>query len=345
MIDYRLPEYRREVFLKFYEFHLRYRAHPGLVYQYIPYLSEYFDWDIEQRLWFASLNSLTQYSQSSLAIFNQLPEPPRSETEWSKFNDWFNANWHNLPFDSDRKWQKVECPKAVKVLGDKVKEYRSLQNLYTGDFSTLWKRVREELHSLGRLGAWSGLEFVKIAGRGVLDFEYDTLMLRDISGSKSHRNGLCILLGHEELDWHDKLNPNFDGKYTDKMLSWLEREGEILLNEAKARFSGKNFVGDVGYETLESTLCCYKSWHRPNRRYVNVYSDLGYARLLETAEKNPSLDLTPFWEARARYLPERLRVECCPDHPQYKSKSLSKKLQNMYRETGQIPFLFDVLQV
>ena len=31
-LDFRLPRYRREVFLRFYEFHLRHRAHPGCVY-------------------------------------------------------------------------------------------------------------------------------------------------------------------------------------------------------------------------------------------------------------------------------------------------------------------------
>lgn len=337
--DYRLKENRREAFLKFYEFHLKYRSHPGAVYQLIPYFSKKYNWDLEQRLWVASINGMTQYFPTTIAIFQQIPEPLKTDEEWYRFNTWFNEHWHNLPFDSDRKWQKVECPKAIGVLSQKVKEYGSLKNLYTGDFDTLWKRVREELHSLGRLGAWSGLEFVKIAAAGDLDFEYNTLMLRDISGSKSHRNGLCILLGHEELDWHDKLNPSFDGKYTSKMLDWLDREGEMLLKECKDRFKDRDFYHDVGYETLESTLCCYKSWHRPNRRYANVYNDMLYSRLLETAEKNPSLDLTPFWDARAEYLPDQLRIECNPTHPQYGSKTLSKKLQNMYRETGQIPYI------
>jgi hypothetical protein len=338
--DYRLKENRREAFLKFYEFHLRYRSHPGGVYQLIPYFSEKYKWSTETCLWAASLNALTQYWPTTIALMQRAPAP-LNEAEWVKFDEWFQSSWYSLPFDSDRKWQKVECPKAVRVLSEKAKEYGSLQNFYTGDFKTLWGRARNELHSLGRLGAWSGLEFIKIAGRGVLDFEYDTLMLRDMSGSKSHRNGLCILLGHDELDWHDKLNPEFDGKYSGKMLSWLEREGEALLVECRGLFKYEDFIADVGYETLESALCCYKSWHRPNRRYPSVYNDMLYSRLLETAEKNPSLDLTPFWEARAKYLPERLRIECNKEHPQYGSKTLSKKLQNLYRETGQIPFIFD----
>jgi len=335
-LDFRLPQYRREVFLHFYEFHLKYRSHAGGVYYFIPYLSEYFKWNIEQRLWFASINGLTQYAMTSLAIFQQIPVPPFSEEEFNKFNDWFNKNWKKLPFDSDRKYQKVQCPDAIKNLNELVKKYGSLQKLYTGSFSELWDRVRSEFYSLGRLGAWSGLEFVKLASKGVLDFSWDTLMLKDISGSKSHRNGLCIVLGRDELDWHDKLNTNFDGKYTEEQIEWLTKEGEILLNEAKERFKDKEFINDVGYETLETTLCCYKSWHRPNRRYPNVYNDMAYSRLIDTQEKNPFFDLTPFWEARKKYLPKELRIEDNPNHPQYKSKTLSKLLQNYYRETGNI---------
>ncbi len=35
-MDFRHPQYRREVFLRFYEFHLKYRTHPGCVYFLFP---------------------------------------------------------------------------------------------------------------------------------------------------------------------------------------------------------------------------------------------------------------------------------------------------------------------
>ena len=54
MTDFRLPEHRKEIFFTAYEFHLRYKTMPGLVYGYLPYLSENLGWDIEDKLWFAS---------------------------------------------------------------------------------------------------------------------------------------------------------------------------------------------------------------------------------------------------------------------------------------------------
>lgn len=335
-MDFRSPQFRREVFLRFYEFHLKYRLHAGAVYQFLPHLAVHFDWGIEESLWFASINGMTQYPMTSLAIFEQIPVPPFTERQFHHFEDWFNKNWVFLPFDTDRRYQKRDCIWAVWTVNEAVKKYGSLQEFYTGDFKTLWKRVRTELHSLGRLGAWSGLEFIKIASRGVLDFEFDDLMISDRSGSKSHRNGLCKVLGRDDLDWWDKGNPSFDGKYTKEQYAWLEEEGRLLLAEAKERFKGEGFIGDVGYETLETALCCYKGWHRPNRRYPNVYIDMTYGRLLDTAHKNPGLDLGPFWQARANYLPDNLRIECQPNHPQYNAKPLSRIIQNHYRLTGQV---------
>jgi len=336
-MDFRKPEYRRTVFLRFYEFHLKYRAHAGCVYQFIPFLREYYKWEIEESLWFASINAFTQHPMTSLAIFQKIPPPPFEEKILGGFTKWFNESWAILPFDSDRKYQKKDVPKALGVLSELVKQRGSLKEFYTGDFEQLWRLARKDMFSLGRLGAWSGLEFIKIAGD--LDFEFNTLFLHDIDGSRSHRNGLCVLLGRDDLDYHSKLNPAFDGKYTNEQLGWLEEEGEKLLMESKERFKGRDFFGDVGYQTLETTLCCYKSWHRKNRRYPSVYNDMAYSRLLDTQEKNPNLDLTPFWAARRKYLPKALRIEDNTSHPQYNNKSLSHELQNMYITTGKIPNL------
>ena len=69
-MDFRLPEYRREVFLRFYEFHLKYRSHPGGVYYLMPFLSDKEGWNLEERLWFAYINGNTQNPVTSYLIFN-----------------------------------------------------------------------------------------------------------------------------------------------------------------------------------------------------------------------------------------------------------------------------------
>ena len=49
-MDFRLPKYRREVFLRFYEFHLQNNAHPGAVYYTFDYIFEKLNLTQEQKL-------------------------------------------------------------------------------------------------------------------------------------------------------------------------------------------------------------------------------------------------------------------------------------------------------
>jgi hypothetical protein len=74
-MDFRHPTFRREVFLRFYQFHLRHRSHPGGVYLLMPYLQEHEGWGPEESLWFAFLNGNTQNPVTSWLMHRQFPLP------------------------------------------------------------------------------------------------------------------------------------------------------------------------------------------------------------------------------------------------------------------------------
>jgi hypothetical protein len=82
--------------------------------------------------------------------------------------------------------------------------------------------------------------------------------------------------------------------------------------------------------SLESALCTYKSWHKPNRRYPGVYNDMLYNRLV-TAENRWGRRFGLIWDARRAALPARLRLEDQPHDP-----GLSPVKQNWYLTTGQV---------
>jgi hypothetical protein len=133
------------------------------------------------------------------------------------------------------------------------------------------------------------------------------------------------------MDWHDKLNPDFEG-YREEHIEWLTDEGAKLLEESRERFKDKEFYRDVSYFTLESTLCCYKSWHRKNRRYPNVYMDMFHDRIRKAEEASEGTkDMSLFWEARKENLPENLRIEDVPG-----DVGLKPEKQNHYLQTGQV---------
>jgi hypothetical protein len=160
--------------------------------------------------------------------------------------------------------------------------------------------------------------------------EFTTFFMDDLSGSKSHRNGILKVCGRDDLDWHK--GENGIETHSKEIVDFANEQALILLEEAKKRFAGREFFHSVGIETMESTLCCYKSWYRKNRRYPNVYTDMSYDRI-KKAERmwNGTKDFNVFWEAREKCLPKELLIEKCPNDP-----GLVPYKQNWYRETGEV---------
>src|SRR5215813_13794851 len=115
-MDFRLPRYRREVFLRFYEFHLKYRAHPGCVYLLMPYLVGHFNWSEDERLWFAFLNGNTQNPVTSMLIFDRFPDFARLDIP--RLAAWFQMNYRQLEFDTDRRHHKSHFIPAVQRYKD-----------------------------------------------------------------------------------------------------------------------------------------------------------------------------------------------------------------------------------
>jgi len=346
-MDFRLPQYRREVFKRFYHFHNIHKSHPGFVYAAFPFLQKQLNWTIEQLLWACFLNGICQNIVTTQVLMEQFPNIPNTKNEIKDIHDFVMIHWEQLEWDMDRKYTKSKMGQIIQSYVDNVsgsidgtqqKFFAGVmmkgQNKYE-KFRFLWDYVMENFFLFGRLSTFSYLEYLRIAG---LDIDCDSLFLEDMNGSKSHRNGLCKVLGRDDLDWHDTINPGFDGDYS-FTLEWLKKEGEILLKECAKEYPND----DVSYFTLESTLCCYKSWFRKDRRYPGVYLDMHFKRIKRAEEKwkgQRKFDIQ--WEMRQAYLPKYLRVEDNPNDPTHKQTGLSKEKQNHFRLTGQ-PIMMDLL--
>ncbi|QDP60237.1 MAG: hypothetical protein Unbinned834contig1000_3 [Prokaryotic dsDNA virus sp.] len=321
-LDFREPKYRREVFLRFYEFHLKYKAHPGAVYYMFPFFFEKFKMNMEQKLWFVYINGCTQNVVTTYIIFKKFPD--LHSLDINELKEWFRKYYLYFGWDIDRRYHKNSFELCVEDYKNHVgKSQEEFFNSLLGKdkhdgFKQIWDYVLNKFYTFGRLSSFSYIEYLWIAG---LNIDCDNLFLEDITGSKSHRNGLCKVLGRDDYDW----NKN-DVVYPDEFIEWLKKEAEILLNEAKERINHPQ----VSYFTLESTLCCYKGWHRVNRRYPNVYNDMFYDRI-RYAESRWGKIFDCFWEARKKYLPRHLRLE-----DNSGDIGLNKVKQNHYRKTGQV---------
>ena len=309
MIDYRLPENRAVYFDKLYKLNLEYGIMPGLVYLYMPELARRYDWDAEQKLWFAFLNGLTQNPITSLRLFDQLPAVPPAGAALSRFTDWFNAEWDTLQFDTDRRYQKRDTVEAIKTYAKLVEEFGSQEAMLTDKpYSELWDLVRNRYYSFGRLSSFSYLEYVYLNGFGA---DCDDLLFADKSGSKSHRNGMFFLLGFDHLVWDKRLDNGQDGNYNDfkKICRWLTAESDKYIEYFHMRHPE---LPNVGKFTMESNLCTFKN-HFFGRRYPGVYADMAQERIEWADARDQSAYTEVFKDMRAQLLPEWLRAECETD--------------------------------
>ena len=326
--DLRRPEHRREVFLRFYDYHTQFGTHPGLVYLIIPGLCDQLGWTQEETLWFSFLNGCTQHPMTSLLLMRQAP----SLNEADRLIAWLETNVDKIAVDTDRRYHRRLIPKAINgyrqmLDGQSPTEFWTLRS--EQGWESVWSAATS-IPTFGRLSAWSFCDYLLCSGVPV---EPSTLLLEDRAGSRSHRNGLALVAGRDDLDWHSS-NPDFSGRYSDTDLAMLAATGESLLEEARQRATGQPHAPFVNRLTLESALCTYKSFHRPNRRYPNVYADMMHDRLL-AFEATWGDDLTEvFWTLRSQRLPRNLRLEDNLGDP-----GCGPMKQNWYRETGRLPMM------
>lgn len=316
--DWRLPENRREAFQRFYSFHLKHRSHPGMVYSFLPAIAEAFDLDDDGKAWLAWLNGNTQNAVSSLMLLEVAPR----HTDWAKAVEFWNNNFRALEWDTDRRHQKSKFGVATEqwFLDFGQSPADNWADAGSLGWRTTWNFSLSQPH-MGRLSAWSGLEFARILlGSNVIP-DAGVWLLEDVSGSQSHRNGLAFVKGYDSVYW-EKDAASLLGIVDD-----LTAFGDELLTEAYLR---NEMHPDVGRLTMESALCTYKSWHKPNRRYPNCYADMMYNRI-KKAEARFGRTFEILWETRKKDLPTHLRLEDNPNDP-----GLAPVKQNHYLKTGQV---------
>jgi len=317
MIDYRFPENRVEYFNLLYQLNLQHKVMPGLVYLYMPEIAARYDWDAEQKLWFAFLNGLTQNPITSLNLMSRLPIVPPTVAKLTVFTDWFNENWDVLQFDTDRRYQKKDTIQAIKAYARLVEEHKTQEAMLTGkSYKELWDLVRNNYVSFGRLSSFSYLEYVYLNGFGA---DCDDLLFEDKSGSKSHRNGMLFLLGQDQHVWDKRLDNGCKGEYDNfkSMCGYLKREAKGYLRDFYTKRYPHQHVGNF---TMESNLCTFKN-HFFGRRYPGVYADMAQERIEWADERGLKHITSVFKDIRSNSLPEWLRSECEKERLPLKQKA------------------------
>ena len=260
------------------------------------YLFRRFEHNKEQKLWIAWIYGTTYYFPTTWVIWNEFPDMELVGLD--RLKDWNNTNYKRLRYQIDTKWNKGHLPVQFESYKNWVGQKSQLDAfrpflLKRSDenFNDLWNEVKTKFHKFGRYSTWFYLQTLKQCCG--LPIEPGHLMLDDYSGSRSHRNGLCMALGRPE--WYDE-------KLSAKQISYMNDVAEEILIEVKKDYP------DTDYFDMETCLCSFKKLFRKKHgRYLGYYLDR-QAEEIKKCEGDSwdGIDWQPLWDARFETLNKKL---------------------------------------
>lgn len=321
-MDYRQREYRREGFLRYYYAILKTDEYDPAYYT-MQYLVNRYELNSEQVFWFSWLYGFIYNVATAWVVLNEFPDFHNAGRK--RLENWERGTWRNMMYETDTRYKKGKIHQAFPyyraTIGDRTQEayFRGVCKFDDPrlNFRALWDDVRR-WKLFGRYSAFFYLETLKrVAG---LPIECDSLFLRDISGSKSHRNGLLFSLGADEL---------VDSRaFTPAQFDWMEAEADGLMDEMKARFP--DVASQVDYFTAETAWCAYKGLFR-KRRYFGYYLDRDAGQIVKAQQLGWSgIDWGVFWQCREESLLPAVRGEVKG------RREVSPALQRDFVATGRI---------
>lgn len=321
-MDYRLEQNRREAFIRWYAWSLKYDDCDPAVWC-TNYLHNRYEHNDEERIWFAWLYGNTYQLPTAWVLKNEFPDFELATVD--RMEQWNSTNYKRLRYQTDTKWNKGHLPAMFasyqKFIGNKTQ--REILESYYGyteeeNFNNLWKGIKSSLHKFGRYSTWFYLQHLKHTAN--IRINPTSLMLDDYDGSRSHRNGLLYALGKE----HD-----VDRKLTAGEYANLESQAYEILCETEARFP--ELASSIDYFTMETCLCSFKKIFREHHgRYLGYYLDR-QAEEIKMAEGDGwyGIDWDVLWQARNETIDLRLDTKRGIDKERYSSFLRTGKLENL----------------
>ena len=260
------------------------------------YLFRRFEHNTEQKLWIAWIYGTTYFFPTTWVIWNEFPDMELVGVD--RLKEWNNHNYKRLRYQIDTKWNKGHLPAQFvsykEWIGNRsqIEAFRPFLNqLPDENFNKLWDEVKSKFHKFGRYSTWFYMQTLKQCCG--LPLEPGSLMLEDYSGSRSHRNGLCMAV--DKPDW-------YDAKLTSKELNYLDDVSREILLEVKKDYP------DTDYFDMETCLCSFKKLFRVKHgRYLGYYLDRQAEEIAKCESDGWSgIDWQPMWDARNETLNNKL---------------------------------------
>jgi hypothetical protein len=315
--DYRLQKNRREGFLQWWAACTDIGDVDPQIWG-MQYLNTRYEHNLEEKYWFAWLYHTYQLPLSWV-FKSEFPDEELASVE--RFQQWTNDNYSKLTYQTDTRYSKGHLAAMYSCYHDWVgysSQHAKFSELCSGEpaenFDRLWDLCTGSFLRFGRYTTWFYLQVLKHTCS--LPLEPRSLYLRNFSGSKSHRNGLCFAAGKDE--WVGQ-------RLTEAEYGWLEGFASGLVREAHDRWP--RFKEQMDLFALETALCAYKKlWRTRDGRYAGYYLDRQSEDIVKTSSKEwPGIQWDVLWQMREENVP----LEFVP-----RNTPVDKSKMALFLETG-----------
>lgn len=315
MLDYRLKENRKEAFVDWYGWSLKYKDCDPAIWL-TNYLFDRFEHNLEQKYWIAWIYGTTYNLPTAWIIWNEFPD--FDLVDYNRLEQWNSLNYKRLRYQTDTKYNKGFLPKQFLSYKnwvfynnpEKTQDYKFKKLTQNNAFENVWFSITKNLYKFGRYSTWFYMQTLNdCVGLKLLPSD---LKLSDYSGSRSHRNGLCYAIGKDE--WIDQV-------LSKDIIYYLEQEAKELQEKVAKKY---NVITNP--YTMETCLCSFKKIFRISKgRYLGYYLDRQAEEIQQVENDNwQGIDWNVFWEAREETLHTKLT----------KSKKIDKQKFSLFIDTG-----------
>jgi len=347
-LDYRQKENRERAFLLMYaamletgELHQQFRLMLRAIREDDSYMKNSKAKRVEIELWLAFLWGACYNGVGPWTIISKFPLPPTGRVSMNRFKEWYNLNFSRIRFDTDCRYRKSKMIQCVESYVSKIKmhgsQYKMIVNTARGEkdglFSNLWG-LSLSIKYFGRLAAWNHLEAAALVLYDYsVYFDADDLMLEDITGSESNRNGVAWVAGREDLCTKKGIKKNGE--------AISEQELDLLIEYSNNLwFKSQDILFRVNAKktlfNFETALCWFKKMisRTSHSRYLGWDGDRTWNELKYLEKEWKDVDVQPLWEARKLEVPETL---LCEHYPNDMEMGESKERMKSFCEKGMMP--------
>lgn len=340
VIDWRLPEYRMEGFLRYYVWRI---VHDDLDQgRWSRALAK--GKNIEQRLWISFLFGQTYSTPLTYAFYHFFPDPAKINLD--ELKTWTDENYTRSKYGTDTKYNKGYFHQITesyfkwldKIVQnrDQFKAFTSLINNVESErfnnFHILFNIPVKNWYKFGRMCSWLWAQTLNEIVPEIYQ-EPDTMFI-DNGSSWSVWNGMSFIYNDENKYLKSKERDYSPSK--DDIKLFLDREKEVYNLIENYEYSKKyNIKPD--YFLIESALCQIKKVHQ-GRDYVGHTSGDFTNRGRIFQELFPDVDWS-IYKAAVASLPDitRYKIEWNGDNKYFKETGKFVNLHSIFEDVEIVP--------